>query len=413
MTHHLLPIAAAVPLLLGGLSAQSPDHLIGLTRTQSTLRSVDHANCAPLGHCALPLPGTAVVPPFAGGTGWDPKRPGAWVSDGRLLAKFADDCTLLCAPIVPPTLGPNAFITGIEVAESQDQVVFVDSLGFLHFYTNTCPPLPLQSCQTGLLPTALGNVTTGLAIDDDEGLVFVSYPIYPVGPNRIAVLRLANPCQVVCQFNVQPCPTAVFGALTGLACDWGRQVLYGTDGHSTIAMHIATTTTSGCVQILSQDCCTLPAAAEPFVGLAIRPGGGTPHGQPCNNGTCPNCQNMLTLRNDPCLGNAQFGLGLDHAPANALSWCLFGTGPCHNAGVVVPLLCGPVWVGPMVGSLGPNPTGGGAFGCTGSTTFPFPLPADAAFAGWVLSAQCATLCFHGAGIGTALSNCLSFQLQGN
>lgn len=408
-----LLLSAALPFVASVLPAQTPNHLIGLTRTLPALRRIDHANCAPLGQCAVALPSTAVTPAFAGGTGWDPVDPGAWVSEGRLLAKFADDCTLKCAPILPPTLGANAFITGIEVSERLGQIVFVDSQGFLHFYTNTCPPLPVNVCQTGLGPTALGNVTTGLAIDEDKGLVFVSYPIFPVGPNRIAVLQLANPCQVVCQFNVQPCPTTVgFGAFTGLACDWGRQILYGTDGVGTIAMRYLATTTTGCVQIVNQDCCALPIAGDPLVGLAVRPGGATAHGQPCGNGTCPICPNSHTLRNDPSLGNGMFSLVLDQAPANSLSWCLIGNGPCHNLGVIAPPLCGPVWTGPVLGSLGPNGTGGGLIGCTGSTSFAFPLPPDAAFAGWVLSSQCATLCVHGAGIGTALSNCLSFQLQG-
>jgi len=405
-------LIGALPFLATALPSQTPDNLIGFTRNLPLLRQVDHANCSRLSQCAVPWPGITITPPYAGGTGWDPRRPGAWISDGRLLGKYADDCTPLCTPAMPPTLAPNAFITGLEVVQRLNQIVFVDSQGFIHFYTNTCPPIPVTMCYTGLGPTALGNVTTGLAIDEDQDLVFVAFPIYPVGPNFVAVLRLGNPCQVICQLLVPPCPAGPIGTFTGLACDWGRRILYGTDGNNTVALRYQLTSSVPCPSLLLLSCCQFAAANDPFVGLAIRPGGATRFGHPCNNGLCPNCANQHTLGNDPVLGNADFHLVFDQAPARSLAWALIGAGPCRNSPIITPLLCGPVWSTPLLGSLGPIPTGG-ITPCSGAAVFAFPLPASATFAGWVLSSQCVTLCATPVGIGTAMSSCLSFELQGS
>ncbi len=405
----LLLIAA--PMLAGVLSAQSPSNLIGITRFAPSLRQVDHAACAPLGQCAIALPGPALPPPFAGGTAWDPKRSGAWVTNGFALAKFDANCAPQCPPAPIPTLGPNAVATGLEVSESLDRILIVDSQGNLHAYTNTCPPAPISVCNTGLVQAG-SRVTTGLAIDEDLGLVFIAYVDAAVGMNSVVVTRLSNPCQIVCQLPVAPCFPG-FGTLSGLACDWGTRTLYGTDGSSTVALGYAPATAIGCVAWTGQTCCPQPPVADPMVGLAIRPGGATSHGTPCANGTCAPCPSVHSLRNDPSLGNAAFQLGLDQAPAGSLSWCLIGAGPCAAPGVLLPPLCGPVYATPVVGTLGPNPTGGLGGPCSGSTSFAFPLPPSATFAGWTLSSQCVSLCVSGGAIGTAVSNCLSFTLQGS
>lgn len=403
----LLPL---LPVLAAGLAAQTPAHLVGITRAMPALRHVSHAPCALLGQCALPLPSPAVVgPAFAGGTAWDPTRSGAWVSNGVLLAKFDDNCAPMCGPMPIPTLGGNAFVTGMEVVEGLNQLWLIDSLGILHFYSNSCPPVPLGQCNTGLGPTAIGNVTTGLAVDELNGLVFISHPVFPVGPNRIVVSQLAAPCNPVSQFVLPAC-FAAFGAVQGLACDWGNQVLYATDGANTVAMNylwLAPNVIPGPIT-----CCAAPAVADPMVGLAVRPGRATSVGQPCANGSCTPCPQVHTLRNDPCLGNAQFTLGLDQAPAGALALLAIGIGPCAVPGLVAPPLCGPLHTIPYLGSVGPNLTGGSGV-CDGSTNFNVPLPVAPGLAGQVFSSQAVTICLAGGALGFAMSNCLSWQLQGN
>jgi len=66
----------------------------------------------------------------------------------------------------------------------------------------------------------------------------------------------------------------------------------------------------------------------------------------------------------------------------------------------------------VLGSPGPNPTIG-IGQCSGSTSFAFPLPLNPGLAGWTLSSQCVAFCVTSAIQGTAVSNCLSFVLQGN
>jgi hypothetical protein len=355
------------------------------------------------------VPNAAALPPFVGGTAWDPTRPGAWVTNGVVLAKVDENCMLQCGPQPIPTLGPNAFITGLEVVEGLNELWMIDSQGNLHRYTNGCPAMPLAVCNTGLAQTAVGNVTTGLAVDELQGLVFISYPQFPAGPNRVVVTLLAAPCVPVSQFVIPPCAAAAFGPVLGLACDWGKQVLYATDGADTVRMGygwVAPLLTVGNVQ-----CCPVPALVDQMIGLAIRPGRATPAGTSCGNGSCPPCPQIHTLGNDPCLGNAQFRLDLDQAPANAFTWCLIGSGPCSPGPTIAPL-CGPINTVPYLGAIGPNVTGG-IGGCTGATSFSIPLPVAAGLAGQVYSSQCLTFCATTTVFGTALSNCLTWELQGN
>ncbi|MFO1076169.1 MAG: hypothetical protein U1E73_00420 [Planctomycetota bacterium] len=405
-----LAIALAATTAAISLPAQTPDHLVGLTRVTSSLRHQDHWNCQPINQCATPLPPSAAFPPSAGGTGWDPVRSGAWVTNGLLLCHVDDACNVNCAPIAIPGLPAGAFATGLEVVQSQGQIWITDTLGNIHFFTNTCPPNPIGICNTGLGPTAVGDSTSDIAVDEGSGIVFISYCNFTTGVNRIAVSRAAAPCNIVCVQQIQvPC-LAAFGTITGIACDWGRRILYATDGINTIAMQYVAIAAAGCVQFQVVNCCALPVAGlDPMVDLAIRPGRATSVGQPCANGTCPACPMIHHLANDPVLGNAQFALQLDQAPTGGLAWAIIGVGPC-GPGVIAPPLCGPIFATPVLGTIGPIPTGGFG-GCTGAATFPLGLPAAPALAGWTMSSQAIALC-AGGGFGTSVANCLSFTLQG-
>jgi hypothetical protein len=407
-----LPTLAAL-CVTAATTAQTQPRLIGITRAMPSLRQHDHNNCAPIGQCNLPgMPNAMLLPSYAGGTGWDPVRPGAWVSNGVVLAKYGDQCQPLCPPMPIPTLSPNAFITGIEVVVGLNQIWMIDSTGILHRYTNTCPPQPLGSCNTGLAQTAIGNVTTGLAVDEGAGFIFISYPMFPGGGNMIAVLPMGALCQVSQQFPVPPCAIVGMGPITGLACDWGNQRLYATDGANTTA--ISYIPGGAMVAVLGANCCPPIVVVDRMIGLAIRPGGATSAGQPCANGPCAPCPMSHTLRNDPLLGNAQFRLGLDDAQQNTFAFCLLGAGPCVNIGPIAPPLCGPILTMPYIGALGANITMGAPTPCGGTTSFNLPLPVAPALAGQVFSSQCLTVCFNAAGaLGTGMSNCLSWQLQGN
>jgi hypothetical protein len=119
-----------------------------------------------------------------------------------------------------------------------------------------------------------------------------------------------------------------------------------------------------------------------------------------------------TLRGSPNLGNASFGLDVNGASFDTFIWCVVGVGPCAGTAPVIPPLCGPALVGPTLGTLGPfhSPLGGG---CSVYAPFNLPLPLNRNLCGMPLSSQCVALCASGSPLGTAISNCLSWQLQGN
>jgi hypothetical protein len=164
----------------------------------------------------------------------------------------------------------------------------------------------------------------------------------------------------------------------------------------------------------TQSCCSLPppAPGDTFIGLAVRSGRATSNGAPCANGACPPCPMVHSLGGSPNLGNATFSLNLTGAPLSSIAWCGIGLGPCAPVGPTIPPLCGPLYIGPHIMTLGGMFTPPGA-GCGGSVSFGLPLPVNPAFCGVVLSSQCVALCGTTTFPGWSMSNCLSWELQGN
>lgn len=394
---------------IGSLAtAQSPDHLVGITRNLGNLRHLSHSACNVLASCApVGFPSAAGMPANAGGTAWDPIHSGAWISNGQFLACVDDACNYLCTPFAVPGMGGNNFIVGLEVVESRNELWLVDNNDTLRVLTLACPPVQVRSCQiTFLDPTY---TTTGLAVDELNGHVFYARTLLGAAANVIARADLGAPCVVTSAMTLLPCAGAP-QSLTGLACRSGDNTLFATDGLRT--MSIQYNVAGGLLTIWPPNCClAVPAGADPLMGLAVRPGRATPAGATCANGSCPNCAMDHDTNGDAVLGNAQFALHLGSAPAGSLVWCIVGAGPCALPGANIPALCGPIYTTPVLGTLGPALSGGGV-GCTGSADFPMALPAAAGLAGVVLSSQCVVLCSNVIGLGTSVSNCISFELQG-
>lgn len=225
----------------------------------------------------------------------------------------------------------------------------------------------------------------------------------------IAWADLAAPCTVLAGMTILPCAVPT-GLWTGLACDSGKRRLYATDGLRLVTVPCQL---AGALPVLQPPACCPPVAPgpDPLIGLAVRPGVATSNGASCNNGSCPACPTTLRLHIDSVLGNDRHGFELGQAAAGSLAWTVLGFGPCAPPGAVVPPLCGPVYTPAVLGTLGPAVVGGGGV-CNGTASFPLPLPANAAFAGMVLGAQSIVVCPGPAGFGSAVSNCLSFELQG-
>lgn len=408
--------SAAALALCTPVSAQGDDHLVGLTRVLPALRHVDHDNCRQLDQCSpANFPDAVNLPAGAGGTAWDPIAGGAWITNGTVLAQVDGACNYICPPRPIPMVA-NAVAAGLEVVESRRRLYLIDSAGGLHQYDLGCPARHLGVCQTGLGPVTTQFVPTGLAADEALGLLFVALGDFANGDSAIAVIDLANSCQVVQRLAIQGCPstTQPFGAFTGLCADWCRRVIYATDGHHTMAIRYAPAATG--IALGTIQCChPTVVGVDPMIGLAVRPGGATTFGQSCANGVCPPCPMRHSIGNDPNVGNTAFHLVLEGAPVASLAWAIVGFGPCGPPGLGVPPLCGPLWVHNVLGTIGPVPTGGlGGTPCAGDAAFRLPLPLIPSLCGTVVSSQTAVLCASITGqIGTSLSNCTSFRLQGN
>jgi hypothetical protein len=397
----------ALSLVLGtaSLLAQSAAQLVGPTRIAGDLRRYSTAACAPVANCVpAGFPSGAGLPPTAGGAGWDAMRSGAWISNGQFVACVDDACNYLCTPGVIPGMPGGVFAVGMEVVTRTQELWVLDSADNLRVFNLTCPPTPTSVCAVAFVNPF---VSGGLAVDDLNGVVFYSRFNPATGQNQIAYATAANPCAPVALLPVAPC-AAPAGAFTGLAVDSVDQVIYATDGQRLVAIDYVVTP-AGTVVFTNVNCCPPMAGLDPLTGLAVRPGRATPTGAPCNAGTCPACPMVQSTDGDSVLGNANFGLQLNGAPAGSLAWCLIGDGPCMPVGPVVPPLCGQAHTLPLLGILGANFVGGA--GCAGQTTFALPLPPNASLGGLVLSSQCFVWCPAGVG-GTAMSQCLSFELQG-
>ena len=417
--YRLFSLVAALLPLASAAFAQTSDRLIGITRNFANLRQFDHQNCQGLGQCGPSnFPNALALPPGAGGTAWDPRTSGAWITNGSVLAKVADDCTYQCAP-QPIVVPSNTVATGLTMIESQGKLLMIDSSGTLHTFTASCPPVLQGTCQTGLTSTGLSETTTGLAADEGLGLLFYGVTNFQTGDSAIAVALLSDPCTILNRVTLGPCATPIgnmsFGSITGVAADWCHRFLYVTDGRNTRRLrYVPLAVTIG---IVGSTCCQPPVInIDPMIGLAVRSGGATSMGAACANGACPSCPMAHDIANDPNVGNLDFRLSLDGAPVASLAWAVIGGGPCAPTGLIVPGLCGPVWLQNVLGTLGPEPTGGvsGTGPCAGSGSLQLPIPLIPSLCGSVISSQSIALCSNIAGqLGTAMSNCISFELQGN
>lgn len=386
------------------LVAQTPPpRLIGLTAQIPTVVHRDQLACTDTTCTPAGFP-QMVGLPYQGGTGWDPGRSGAWISNGPLLALVGDACNYLCPPLTSPTPGD---ITGLEVVESQNELWATDTLANLVRLTRSCPPTVVNVCNLGIVPTASRGVS-GLAVDEGRGLVFVCAADWATGVSQLRVSLLGSPCT---PFHVQmvtsACSTVPLRPLTGLAVDWGNHTLYLTDGLQTIGWTYAFNPAGPSIVFAPLNCCMAPPT-DMLIGLAVRPARPTSMGVACANGTCPACPMAHTLVGDPNLGNGTFALQLNGVPTGSIAFAALSIGGCNPAGVTAPGLCGPLWLTtPLWGALGPNfPAGGGC----ATTIFPMPLPPVVAFAGLPIGSQCLALCPGG---GTTISNCLGWILQGN
>jgi len=399
----LLPAAATV--------AQSPPNLFGITLAPLSgtpmIHQSMHSTCTQLGSCTTTLPATPLSY-WPGGSAWDSATNSAWATTGTVLARHdLTTCATNCGPVpCPRSLGSQA--TGLDIHDGLNQLWTIDSLGIITRSTNNCTLSFVTSHNTGLTLAAGPTSTSGITIDELRGLVFYSTCNFAVGSGNIYVAPMSNPGAWFQVTPVQDCFTNP-SLITGLAVDAGNSVLYWTNSRGTMAWPYTYNPAGPSVTFGLQTCCIQMAPfTEPYTDLSIKWGGATSSGAPCANGTCPPCPMLHTLRNAPLLGTT-LQLGLDSAPVGMPVWCLISFGACTGGGTPFPPLCAPPLVSLTASALtlGMNITTGGV-GCSGTTTFLLPLPANPALAGLPLASQCIGLCPP---TGTTMSNCLSWVLQ--
>ena len=408
--------ALALPLFAGLATAQIETQVAGLTRTNAALR-LQGGNCTSLNlGCPTNLP--AAVQPWAGGTAYDAMSGEFWVSDGTVVARVtARGCATTCGPWPAP--GLSGVVTGLEVIETENKLLVLDSTGTLTTLSlgGSCNgPQFLGSCGTGLAPVGQ-RFTTGLGYDELRGLAFYSVTDFATGGNQIAVAHLPTSCV---PFDRRALPTCglQFQQARGVAVDACRRLLYVTDGRTLLIVPYVFDPTIPSIGFGNPHCCpSIGTVADPLVGLALRPSPGEPVGQSCTNGSCAPCPTRHTLLTGPVVGNPNLLFHLEDAQDNTLTWLALGFGPCRNVGPVIWPLCGPVLVGasavvpPLV--AGPFPVGGGSAPCQSSATVVVSFPFDPALCGSDWSSQFLSLCLGTSTMhpfGTAMSNCLSWTV---
>ncbi len=250
------------------------------------------------------------------------------------------------------------------------------------------------------MPTP-NHLAAGLAISEVHGLVFFSASVFSGGApdNWIFAAPLANPCQPTCRLQVGNCGATALGPITGLAFDDCYSMLIMTDGTNTMLTTFVPAGGGLPCNYIAPSCC--PPTLGRRCGLCVEGGHTASVGASCLAAPCPSCPSMtLGPVGDPVIGNSSFAFRLDNAPANVPVACLVGIGPCTTG---IPFACGQIYLplAPPPISLGTLITSGA--GCTGSVSFPLPVPLNFGLCGAQLSGQAPVMCV-GTPIGIGLTN---------
>ncbi len=388
-------------------SAQSTPRVIGLTRNTPLVLSQDVATCNPT-TCPVALPAPSTIAGFVGGTCVDPRDRGVFVSNGLQMAKI-DPRSTACVPLCPvlpvPNTTPNNPVTGLAYNESTNILYITDGSNVIRWYSVG------GGCQLSLIfrclpPIGAGEVLTGCATDDLNGLIFYSTALPGTPGGRVYVAPQTNPCAVLCVHFIANCGTLNMGPLVGLAFDSCARVLYATDGRVVVGHQFNSITCALGPQV---QCC-INTVGDPYVGLCLLPSTETSNGPSCTSLPCPSCPSMThDLTGDPTIGNPSFSLDLSNAPGGSAAWLVLNVGPCAGPGVLSPPLCAPLLVpfAPPWLTLGPIGTGGAVGTCTGNVNLNLAIPLSPLFCGLTLSTQYLGFCGGG---GFFVSNCLSWTI---
>ena len=401
-----LPLA----LLSAAASAQTSPELIGLVNgANSPVVRQDPSTCQTR---ACPTQLAPATIRSAGGTAYDATRGAVWVSNGALLqAVDPVACRVLCPPRPLPGVAASR-ITGLAINEDQGVLVVTNTANVISQYELACPIATLKSRCDATSSLPLGHTIGGIATDDVRDLVIYSSSDFSGATNpgnTLYVARRGDPCARLCRVSVPSCGPARLGPITGVAFDSCDLVVWVTDGQRSVGLRLNGLSPCSVQEI---QCCTLPINAR-YSGLCIMPSRATSAGQSCTNLGCPTCPGMAhTTTGDPVLGNASFSLDLVGAPRGSRGALWIAGGACNPPGILIRPFCGPILVQlvppPIIINIGTGP----GLGCGGGFKVPIPIPLDRSLCGGTLSSQAFGICVNGSP-GTFVSNCLTWTVTGS
>ncbi len=394
----------------------SGSRLIGLTSTTPLIVRQDPATCSKSFCAPAGFPSAAAR--FAGGTAYDARTRGVWISDGTEIAKVAVDdsfarCGYQCKPFPVPSGTAAAVVTGLAFDDIRGRLwVSMSTNDILVFDVHGCALRLVRRCA---FPVASGHTVTGLATDDVGELLFVATSAW-MGPSLtpggiVYASKMSSACQPFCKHQVRVCQNSPLKPLTGLGYDACRDLLWVTDGDKVSGLKFDI---PNCV-LVEKKCCRMSLVTEGYVGLCVMPGRERSAGRSCTNGSCPTCPQLRhVLNGDPVLGNPEFALDLVDAPARARAWLVFNAGPCQPNGPLILPFCGPIMVPfqPLPPIVPAGVSTGGNTGCTGTASIPLPVGVDPALCGVEFSSQYIGLCTQPI-LGTFVSNCLTWTVRSN
>ena len=342
---------------------------------------------------AMPAPSAA----YAGGAAYNAMHRSVWHTQGtRMMEIGIDDCQLLCSAPANLVLGPGSLATGLEVRESRYQLLQLESVpgaaALTIWHLRSCPIGVDSDCRFPL-PTAQ-HVAGAVALDERNGMVLYAASVFStlVPNNQVLIARDADPCNIVCRFDVAACgTTARLGAITGMGYDNCDQLLYLTDGTQT-AIYTNRGATSPC-DFRAVGCCpTSPNLPNyRWHGLDVEPRHPAPVGVSCLDRGCPNCASMaLVAVGDPVVGNPRFRIDIVDAPTGSFFQLGIAAGPCRPIGF--PIFCGNWHTDLASLILLPIVPIAGAGVCDGTSLVGLPVPLDYSLCGAVLCAQGLVVC---------------------
>ncbi len=396
---------AACAALATPAFAQGP-RIVGITATTPLVVSQDIGTCA-LAQCTPagmppPTPGLG----FLGGTAYDNRTRGVWLSDGLLIGKFdvRNACAVQC-PVVPmPNTSPNNPVTGLAYYAPTSTLYVSDRSNVIRWYSVTggCTLTLVSRC---ILPIPAGDVVTGCATDDWTGQIFYTV-VTPGSPGgRVVVAQIGAPCLPFCQFPVTTCGGNPMSPLVGIGYDSCAQVLWITDGRRTKGLRFDPI---NCIPLVEVQCCL--NTVDPYIGLDVMPSTEISSGPNCTTPTCPVCLSMQhKLGSDPFVGNAAFTLDLVAAPGGSTAILVLNVGPCGPPVFAPPFCAGirvPFSPPPLTVTVG---TGGTIGLCNGMAAIGLPIPANQALCGLPLCSQFVGVCSGG---GLFASNALQWAIVG-